>query len=124
MAIKLAIIEDELPIAQMYKYKFELSGFDVRLAHNGKDGLALCKDYSPHIVLLDIRMPVMSGDEMLERMRATDWGALPHVVILTNISRSEAPRKLQFLNVERYIVKAHHTPQQIVDVVNDVLSGR
>lgn len=124
MSIKLAIIEDEIPIAQMYKYKFELEGFVVRLAHNGKDGLELCQEFTPEVVLLDLRMPGMSGDEMLEQMRATEWGAVPHVIVLTNISRAEAPSRLQFLNVERYIVKAHHTPNQIVDVVRDVLNGR
>lgn len=105
----------------MYKFKIELAGFEVRMAHNGAQGLALCEAFEPDIVLLDIRMPVMSGDEMLERMRATEWGSKPRVIILTNISRAEAPANLRFLNVDRYIVKAHHTPQQVLDIVNEVL---
>ena len=118
---KIAIVEDEVPIAQMYKYKFELEGFAVRLAHNGTDGLVLCQEFAPDVVLLDIRMPGMSGDKMLEQMRATEWGALPHVIVMTNISRAEAPSNLQFLHVDRYIVKAHYTPAQVVDVVREVL---
>jgi DNA-binding NarL/FixJ family response regulator len=67
-------------------------------------------------------MPEMSGDEMLEKIRATDWGSKPRVIILTNISRDEAPHNLRFLNVDRYIVKAHHTPSQVIDIVNEVIS--
>lgn len=105
----------------MYKYKFELVGYDVRLAGNGQQGLLLCESFNPDIILLDIMMPIMTGDEMLERMRSTEWGAKPRVIILTNISKAEAPASLRLLNVDRYIVKAHHTPQQVLDIVREVL---
>lgn len=120
--MKLAIIEDEPAIAMMYKFKLELEKFEVQIAHNGAEGLKLCREFQPDIILLDIRMPVMSGDDMLEKMRATEWGSKPRVIVLTNISKDEAPAKLRFLNVDRYVVKAHHTPQQIVSVVREVMS--
>lgn len=119
---KIAVIEDDSSIAMMYQFKLELEGYQVRVAHDGAAGLTLCQAFQPDLVLLDIRMPVMSGDEMLEKMRATDWGSRPRVIILTNISRDEAPTRLRFLNVDRYIVKAHHTPQQVVGIVREVLA--
>lgn len=119
--MKIAIIEDDQPIAEMYKFKLETAGFDCVLANNGKKGLVVIKKHQPHLILLDLRMPVMSGDEMLEKMRETDWGSSIRVVILTNISKAEAPHNLRFLNVDRYIVKAHHTPQQVLDVINEIL---
>jgi CheY-like chemotaxis protein len=66
-------------------------------------------------------MPIMNGDEMLERLRSTNWGKDIKVIILTNISKDEAPSNLRFLDVERYIVKAHHTPQQVIDIIQEVL---
>jgi response regulator RpfG family c-di-GMP phosphodiesterase len=66
-------------------------------------------------------MPVMSGDEMLQAMRATEWGSGIKVIILTNISKSEAPHSLRLLHVDRYVTKVHHTPAQIVDIVREVL---
>lgn len=117
----IAIIEDEKPIAQLYKMKFELEGFAVSTAQNGHDGFKLVREKSPDLVLLDLRMPHMSGDEMLAKMRATAWGADIRVVILTNRSRDEAPAALRFLGVERYIVKANHTPAQVVAIVREVL---
>lgn len=121
MSYKICVIEDEAAIASMYEFKLQQHGFEVRIAHDGESGLALLQSFKPDLALVDIRMPVMSGDEMLEKLRTTDWGSNIRVIILTNISRDEAPQKLRFLNVDRYIVKAHHTPQQVLDVVREVL---
>lgn len=118
---KIAVIEDDLPICQMYELKLKLSGYDVQTAHNGKDGLELCKKFKPDMILLDIRMPVMNGDEMLEKVRSKNWGADMRVIILTNISRDEAPMNLRLLHVDRYIVKAHHTPAQVINIIHEVL---
>lgn len=121
---KLAIIEDDAAIAAMYEFKLQNDGYHVKRADNGKAGLELLQEFQPDLILLDIKMPVMSGDEMLEKLRSTDWGSSMRVIILTNISRDEAPSGLRLLNVDRYLVKAHHTPKQVVDVVNEVLHGR
>lgn len=124
MAFCMVIIDDELSILHLYQMKFEAAGFTVYTALSGNDGLKLVREKQPDIVLLDIRMPHMSGDEVMARMRAEDWGAEIPVVILTNLGREEAPLSLRFLGVSRYIVKANHTPQQVVDTVHEVLGIR
>lgn len=120
--MKIAVVEDDQPIAKMYETKLKLAGYDVQVAHNGSSGFDLLKQFSPDLVLLDIRMPEVSGDEMLEKVRSTDWGSGILVIILTNISKDEAPSSLRLLGIERYIVKAHHTPAQVLEIVNEVLS--
>lgn len=121
MSYKIAIVEDELPIQSMYRLKLEREGFDVAAASNGRTGLELLKEFKPDLVLLDLRMPEMTGDELLSRLRSTEWGASMRVVVLTNISKNEAPQALRFLHVDHYIVKAHYTPSQVVAVVKSVL---
>lgn len=123
MRTKICIVEDDKSIAAMYQFKLERRDYEVRVAYDGRAGLALIKDFAPAIVLLDLRMPVMNGDDMLERLRATAWGGDIRVIILTNISKAEAPPKLRFLNVDRYVVKAHHTPSQVVNIVDEVLAS-
>ena len=118
---KVVIIEDEVAILQLYRLKFELEGFAVSTAKDGIEGLKVIKQVMPDIVLLDLRMPRMSGEEMLLKLRQSAWGADIRVIVLTNLSRQEAPASLRFLNVERYIVKANHTPAQVVAIVRDVL---
>ena len=116
------VVEDEAAISEMYRFKLNLNGYTVFTADNGKVGLDVAEKHKPQLILLDLRMPIMSGDEMLEKLRQTDWGADIRVVILTNISRDEAPHSLRLLNVDRYIVKAHHTPAQVVNIVGEVLA--
>lgn len=118
---KIVIVEDEPAIRMLYQKKFELEGFIAITANDGYDGLRTIQQTTPDVVLLDLRMPRMNGDEMLTKLRATKWGAEARVMILTNLSRSEAPSSLRFLNVERYIVKANHTPAQVVAMVREVL---
>jgi DNA-binding response OmpR family regulator len=122
MAIKIAIIEDDMAISQMYRIKFEAEGFEVETAENGKLGLELAEKMKPDIMLLDLMMPEMSGDEMLTELRKTDWGKDIKVIILTNMGEQEAPATLKELDVRRFIVKAEMTPRQVAEMVKAELN--
>ena len=115
------IVEDDEPIRGLYEAKFTQQGYQVTTAINGLDGYAKAEANPPDIILLDLRMPLMTGDEMLAKLRSTDWGSTIRVVILTNISKAEAPMSLRYLHVDRYVTKVHHTPAQIVAIVREIL---
>ncbi len=119
---KIAIVEDEAAIRRMYALKLKFSEFEVCEAEDGEHGLRIIEEQKPDLVLLDLRMPAMSGDEMLRALRATDWGEKIPVIILTNISRDEAPRTLWHLGISDFIVKANSTPQKVVEAVERVLA--
>lgn len=118
---KIAIIEDDPVINQMYRMKFEADGFDVQVASDGQRGVQLVKEFQPDIILLDIQMPQMDGAEALTEMRKHDWGVNVPVLILTNLGEEEAPAALKKLNVTSYIVKADLTPRQVVERVKQTL---
>jgi DNA-binding response OmpR family regulator len=120
---KIAIIEDDQAISQMYRFKFEAEGFDVQTAENGKLGLALAESMKPDIILLDLMMPEMTGDEVLEKLRASDWGKDIKVIILTNMGEQEIPPKVRELGVSGVILKADMTPRQVADTVKKKLAG-
>lgn len=121
MAAKIAIVEDDQAISQMYRIKFESEGYQVETAENGKLGLELCESLKPDIVLLDLMMPEMNGDEMLARMRKTAWGKNTKVIILTNVGEQEMPESLKQLGVSAVILKADMTPRQVAEVVKGQL---
>ena len=119
---KIAIIEDDQAIAQMYRLKFEADGYDVQVAEDGRLGLELIESMKPDIILLDIMMPTMTGDEMLEQLRSMPWGKDVKVIILTNMGEQEAPTSLKGLNVSNFVVKAEMTPRQVAELVKETLA--
>ena len=119
---KIAIVEDDAVISQMYRMKFEADGFEVQLANNGKRGVALVEAFLPDIILLDLQMPVMDGVEALEIIRKHSWGKDIPVIILTNLGEEESPKQLRSLGIHSYIVKANLTPRQVVTRVKEALN--
>lgn len=119
--IKVAIVEDDSAIAQMYRFKFEAEGYQVETAENGKLGLALAEELRPDMILLDLMMPEMSGEEMLAAMRQEVWGKDIKVIILTNRGEQEIPDSVRSLNVTAVILKADMTPRQVAELVKEHL---
>jgi len=119
---KIAIIEDDQAISQMYRFKFEAEGFEVQNAENGKLGLELVESMRPDIILLDLMMPEMNGDLMLQQLRSTDWGKDIKVIVLTNMGEQEIPPELRQLGVSGVILKADMTPRQVAEIVKKHLS--
>jgi DNA-binding response OmpR family regulator len=118
---KIAIIEDDPVINQMYRMKFEADGFEVQLADDGKRGIAMVEGFKPDIILLDLQMPNVDGEGALKEIRAHDWGKDIPVIILTNLGEEEAPKSLRALGIHSYIVKADLTPRQVVGRVKEAL---
>lgn len=125
MSATILIVEDDEPIQQMYAAKLRLHHYKVLTASDGAEGLALFEAHHPDLILLDIMMPRMSGDEMLQRLREKEFEnkqtELTKVIVLTNISRDEAPPSLRFLKVEQFIVKAQYTPSQVLAIIQEIL---
>jgi DNA-binding response OmpR family regulator len=115
------IVEDDVALADMYQYRLKAAGYTSIVAYEGVSGLALIEKTKPDIVLLDLMLPNMSGDEVLKAMRKTDWGKDIKVLVLTNISEYEAPVGLEKLGIEGYLVKANYTPKQVMGYVEKVL---
>ena len=117
---KVAVIEDNLNIQNIYKFKLELGGYLVKVANHGLEALSLIEDFKPELILLDLKMPIMGGAELLSKLYEV-YEELPFkVFILTNISFDEVPTSIKFLKYDKYLVKAHLTPSQLLQMVDDV----
>ena len=121
---KIAIIEDDAVISQMYRMKFEADGFEVELANNGKRGVAMVESFSPDLILMDLQMPEMNGAEALAVIRKHEWGKEIPVIILTNLGQEESPKEIHDLGIHSYIVKAELTPRQVVQHVKEALGTK
>ncbi|GAC1369719.1 MAG: hypothetical protein NVSMB39_1870 [Candidatus Saccharimonadales bacterium] len=121
---KVAIIEDDPAIIQMYKLKFETEGYDVQTAGDGVAGLELIETFEPDAVLLDLMMPNMNGMEMLSKLRSMAGGRDVKVIVLTNMGDTETATKVYKMAADDYIVKAEMTPLQVVERVRGLLAKK
>lgn len=120
---KIAIIEDDPAIVEMYKVKMVKEGYDVRTAGDGNEGMALINEFSPDVVMLDLMMPNKTGIEMLEELRGKPDGNKVKVMVLTNVGDDATTSQVYRLAPMDYIVKSEMTPQQVFERVQQVLEA-
>lgn len=84
---KIVIIDDEEDIRDILSYNLVKEGFTVFSAANGQEGIQICKDELPSLVVLDVMMPGMDGVEVCEALRKTP--GLEQVLICFLTARSE-----------------------------------
>lgn len=118
---KIVIVEDDASLAEIYKTRLELIGYTCFIAYNGITALYFIQKEQPDLVLLDLMIPDIAGDEVLEKMRASDWGRAIKVLIISNLNESDAPQSLRQLGIEGYVVKANMINDQIDQLVNNIL---
>ena len=118
---KIAIIEDDVAISGMYTAKLSASGYDVKVAENGKVGLELIKSFRPDIILLDLMMPIINGVEVLQELKDNPEITRAKIVVLSNMGDTETTAKIAGFKVDDRIVKAELTPSQVEERVQKVL---
>jgi DNA-binding response OmpR family regulator len=119
---KILLIEDDHAIANLYKFKLESNNYTVIIAFNGLEAMKSVEKSLPDLILLDLKMPMMSGEEFLRKFRKNLAHQDTPVIILTNISREEAPKTLWHYGISGYFVKAHNTPSDLVKIVENIVS--
>src|SRR5476649_2437900 len=86
---KILIIEDDVSYLRLLRDQLTKKNYHVIEAKDGKEGLALAKEQHPNLILLDIKMPIMNGMDMLEELRKCPYGKTALVIILTNIEPTD-----------------------------------
>lgn len=118
---KIVIVEDNFALSDVYKTRLELLGYSCFVAYDGVQALSVIEKELPDLVLLDLMVPKIAGDQILERMRESDWGKTIKVMIISNLNEVDAPAGLRNLGIEAYAVKANLADDQIDDLVDAIL---
>lgn len=118
---KIVIVEDNTALAEIYKTRLELIGYKCYTAYDGETALALIEQELPNLVLLDLMVPKIAGDQILTRMRASEWGKGIRVYVISNLNEADAPAGLRDLGIEGYVVKANLSNDQLDTLVNNIL---
>lgn len=118
---KIVIVEDNPSLSDIYKTRLELLGYTCFIGYNGITALYFIQQEKPDLVLLDLMIPDIAGDKVLETIRKSEWGKNIKVLIISNLSEADAPKGLRDLGIEGYAVKANLKDDDIDKLVNDIL---
>ena len=115
------VVEDEIDIREAISETLTDAGFTVLTAGNGKEGLEKAILEQPDLILLDIVMPEMDGHETLEKLRADPWGLTAKVIMLTSMDGVMNVAQAHEQSISDYIIKSHHSLDEIVKKVKIAL---
>jgi DNA-binding response OmpR family regulator len=118
---KIVIVEDNVSLADIYKTRLELLGYSCFTAYDGIAALNIIEKELPDLVLLDLMVPKIAGDQILETMRKSEWGRTIPVFIISNLNESDAPAGLREMGIEGYAVKANLSNNQLDELVDNIL---
>jgi two-component system, OmpR family, KDP operon response regulator KdpE len=96
------VIDDEPQIRRFLRAGFELHGFAVIEAANAAEGLKAATFEAPNLIVLDLGLPDLGGDEVLERIRS--WSNVPIIILSVEANEQEKVRTLR-LGADDYVVK-------------------
>lgn len=120
---RILLVEDDPAIARMYQTGLGMAGYDVVLAADGAEGLVQIRQFRPDLVLLDLRMPVMDGMEVLEHLRADPNLSATKVAVLTNYSEHRTRQAALSRGAIAFVIKLHVTPRELAQNVARWLAG-
>jgi CheY-like chemotaxis protein len=107
----LLCIDDEPSICALHKLLFEVNGYRVLVANSGPEGLRLLDGDHVDLVVLDYRMPEMTGDKVAEIIRRDH----PQIPILMESAYTDLPKEV-LKNVDAYLVKGDATEKLVAQV--------
>lgn len=118
---KILIIEDDKFLRELITRKLQSENFEMVSAMDGESGLELAAKERPDIVLLDLILPGIDGFEVLSKIKGNEAISSIPVIILSNLGQKDDIEKGMNLGAVDYLVKAHFTPNEIVEKIRQVL---
>ncbi len=118
---KVVIVEDNAALAEIYKTRLGILGYKCFVAYDGQQALSVIEKELPDLVLLDLMVPKIAGDQILETMRKNTWGKNIKVLIISNLNEADAPAGLREQGIEGYAVKANLSDDQLDKLVDNIL---
>jgi two-component system chemotaxis response regulator CheY len=99
------IADDSSSVRRHLRQALEPAGFEILEAENGERGLAIARERSLHLIIVDINMPIMDGFEMITGVRALKEHRTTPIFVLTTESGAAAARRAKTAGATAWIVK-------------------
>ena len=124
MAKTILIIEDDKFLRELIAQKLSKEDYEISEAIDGEEGMSKVKEEKPDLILLDLIMPDMDGFMTLKELQKDHLLASIPVIILSNLGQQDDIDKAKQLGAVDFLVKAHFTPNEIIDKINKILNKK
>ena len=112
---KILLVEDDEALANVYKSRLEIEGFETSWVGNGEDALTEAMKFRPDLILLDAMMPKISGFDVLDILRNTPETANLKIIMLTALSQESDKERADSLGVDDYLVKSQVVIADVIE---------
>ena len=119
--MRILVADDETHIRTLLKISLEMEGYEVDAAADGQEALEKIEAQLPDLILLDIKMPVLNGWQVCERLKAGERTRNIPVVMVTAFGQKEARQRSLDLGADDFIAKPFETPA-LLEVIKKVLA--
>jgi CheY-like chemotaxis protein len=120
---RILVIEDDRILRKACETSLAKQGFAVLTAVNGEEGIRQAEEHMPALILLDMRMPKLTGAETLAALKQNEKTRSIPVVILSNSSSEAGMQKAETLGAAGYLVKASLSLRELGDRVAEFLGS-
>lgn len=117
---KVLIVDDEIHIVHVVAIKLRNNGYEVISANNGSEALELACELKPDIIVTDFQMPVMTGMELVEKLRENEQTKDIPVIMLTARSFAISKEVQEKLNISDCLSKPF-SPRELLINIEDIL---
>jgi DNA-binding response OmpR family regulator len=119
---KVILIEDDKFLSKMYAEKLLLEpDLEVLTLENGVKAIETIRREKPDLILLDIILPDINGVQILKQIKTDEVLKTTRVLMLTNLNEKDYINEAMSLGAEGYLIKAHFTPNEVVDKIRQIL---
>jgi len=115
------LVEDDPFLIDIYTTKLKDLGFSIDVANDGEDGLRKLKEGNFDLLILDIVLPHTDGWQVLKQISESEELKNLKVIVLSNLGQKEEVEKGLKLGAIKYLIKAHYTPQEVIEEIKKVL---
>ncbi|HLS86952.1 MAG TPA: PAS domain S-box protein [Burkholderiales bacterium] len=102
---RVLVVDDNLDAANALRYLLENDGHEVRLAADGASGLALAREFRPHIILLDIGLPKLNGYQLAQEVRADPALREVTIIAVTGYGQPEDRERAAAAGIDYHLTK-------------------
>ncbi|MFN3929123.1 MAG: response regulator transcription factor [Thermoflexus sp.] len=120
---RILIAEDERDIRELIVFTLEFGGFQVIAATNGQEAVELARQHRPDLILLDVRMPKMTGYEACRILKSQEETRTIPVVFLSAKGQESEIRQGMEAGADAYIIKPF-APDELIQQVKAILDRR